>query len=224
VLVTVALGVVDLVGADVLLGLSGIPVTDMDQDIGDVQDGCGQVVPGSGPAQMSDGGSPSAARTARSASPSVAAGAPHTAITASPMNFSTTPPYRLTTVRATAKYSDSSSRTASGSRDSDSGVKAHDVAEQHRAHPPLGHRLQVRRRPGIGDPAAGPDVWLRGTAGPAETIAGSNRITARRATAGGSTAPPAEPVAVAQRRAALPAPHLAPPYATLFNRAGPAPS
>ena len=44
-------------------------------------------------------------------------------MTASPMNFSTTPPYRLTTVRATSKYSDSSSRTASGSRDSDSGVK-----------------------------------------------------------------------------------------------------
>ena len=34
----------------------------------------------------------SAARTARSASSSVATGAPHTAITASPMNFSTVPP------------------------------------------------------------------------------------------------------------------------------------
>jgi len=65
----------------------------------------------------------SAARTARSASPSVAAGVPHTAITASPMNFSTTPPYRPITVRATAKYWVSSSRTASGSRDSDNGVK-----------------------------------------------------------------------------------------------------
>src|SRR5580658_7497849 len=64
----------------------------------------------------------SAARTARSASPSVAAGVPHTAITASPMNFSTTPPYRPTIVRATSKYPDSSSRIASGSRDSDSGV------------------------------------------------------------------------------------------------------
>ena len=55
-------------------------------------------------------------------SPSAATGAPHTAITASPMNFSTTPPYRPITVRATSKYRDSSSRTASGSRDSDSGV------------------------------------------------------------------------------------------------------
>ena len=34
----------------------------------------------------------SAARTARSASPSAAIGVPHTAMTASPMNFSTTPP------------------------------------------------------------------------------------------------------------------------------------
>ena len=33
-----------------------------------------------------------AARTARSASSSCATGAPHTAITASPMNFSTVPP------------------------------------------------------------------------------------------------------------------------------------
>ena len=38
------------------------------------------------------------------------------------MNFSTTPPYRPTTIRATSKYRDSSSRTASGSRDSDNGV------------------------------------------------------------------------------------------------------
>jgi len=64
----------------------------------------------------------SPARTARSVSPSDATGVPHTAMTASPMNFSTTPPYRPITVRATAKYSDSSSRTASGSRASDNGV------------------------------------------------------------------------------------------------------
>jgi hypothetical protein len=64
----------------------------------------------------------SPARTARSASPSVATGVPQAAITASPMNFSTTPPYRPITVRASPKYSDSSSRTDSGSRASDSGV------------------------------------------------------------------------------------------------------
>ena len=43
------------------------------------------------------------ARTARSASSSPATGVPHTAITASPMNFSTTPPYRTITVRAMSK-------------------------------------------------------------------------------------------------------------------------
>ena len=65
----------------------------------------------------------SAARTARSASDSVATGVPHTAITASPMNFSTTPPYRPITVVAVSKYAESSSRTSSGSRASESGVK-----------------------------------------------------------------------------------------------------
>jgi hypothetical protein len=52
-----------------------------------------------------------------------ATGVPQTAITASPMNFSTTPPDLSMTVRATMKYLGRSSRTASGSRDSDSGVK-----------------------------------------------------------------------------------------------------
>ena len=45
----------------------------------------------------------SAARTARSTSPSVAVGVPHTAMTASPMNFSTMPPYRPITSCATLK-------------------------------------------------------------------------------------------------------------------------
>jgi hypothetical protein len=56
----------------------------------------------------------SAARTARSASASVAAGVPHTAMIASPMNFSTTPAYRPTTVRAILKNSERSSRAACG--------------------------------------------------------------------------------------------------------------
>ena len=47
--------------------------------------------------------SSSAARTARSASSSRAVGAPQTAITASPMNFSTRPPYSSMTSRAIAK-------------------------------------------------------------------------------------------------------------------------
>ena len=44
-----------------------------------------------------------AARTARSASSSWAVGAPQTAITASPMNFSTVPPCRSMTSRAMSK-------------------------------------------------------------------------------------------------------------------------
>ena len=78
--------------------------------------------PDSAPSSATAATRSSAARTARSASPSVATGVPQTAITASPMNFSTTPPYRPITVRATLKYSDSNSRTASGSRASDNGV------------------------------------------------------------------------------------------------------
>ena len=45
----------------------------------------------------------SPARTARSASSSRAAGTPQTANTASPMNFSTAPPYRSITARARSK-------------------------------------------------------------------------------------------------------------------------
>src|SRR5262245_49230808 len=78
--------------------------------------------PASAPSSATEPTRPSAARTARSASPSAATGVPHTAIPASPMTFSTTPPSRPITVRAISKYRDSSSRTASGSRDSDNGV------------------------------------------------------------------------------------------------------
>ena len=45
----------------------------------------------------------SAERTARSASSSCATGVPHTAITASPMNFSTVPPWRCTASEAASK-------------------------------------------------------------------------------------------------------------------------
>jgi hypothetical protein len=45
----------------------------------------------------------SAARTARSASSSVAAGVPQTAMTASPMNFSTVPPYSSISRREVSK-------------------------------------------------------------------------------------------------------------------------
>src|SRR3954462_14656203 len=79
--------------------------------------------PTSAPSAAIASTSSSAARTARSVSPSRATGVPQPAITASPMNFSMVPPYRATTVRAMSKYRERSSRTSSGSRDSDKGVK-----------------------------------------------------------------------------------------------------
>jgi len=61
-----------------------------------------------------------AARQARSASSSCAAGTPNTAITASPMNFSTEPPCDSTIPLIRSKYRAS---TASGSTDSPSAVE-----------------------------------------------------------------------------------------------------
>ena len=60
----------------------------------------------------------SAARTARWASSSRAIGVPHTAITASPMNFSTVPPWRAIASLAASKYCCWTARTRSGSRPS----------------------------------------------------------------------------------------------------------
>ena len=57
----------------------------------------------------------SAARTARSGSSSCATGAPKSAITASPMNFSTVPPWRSSSVRTRAWYGRRSASTSSGS-------------------------------------------------------------------------------------------------------------
>jgi hypothetical protein len=65
----------------------------------------------------------SAARTARSASSSCATGAPNTAITASPMNFSTVPPYRSISLFAAAWNGRSAARTSSGSARSERAVK-----------------------------------------------------------------------------------------------------
>jgi hypothetical protein len=57
----------------------------------------------------------SAARQARSASSSCASGTPKAATTASPMNFSTLPPWRWSAARISRKYERSSSCTASAS-------------------------------------------------------------------------------------------------------------
>ena len=75
-----------------------------------------------GPRARTASSNSSAARTARSASSSRAIGAPQTAITASPMNFSTVPPYRPITSPARSKYRVRVSRTSSASRSAAYGV------------------------------------------------------------------------------------------------------
>ena len=87
------------------------------------------------------------ARTARSASSSCATGTPHTAITASPMNFSTAPLYRPITTRHCPKYALSNSRTSSASLDADNGVNPTRSA----------NNTDVTRRSATG-PAAEPEV------------------------------------------------------------------
>ena len=133
----------------------------------------------------------SAARTARSASPSVAAGAPHTAITASPMNFSTTPPYRPITVRATAKYRVSNSRTASGSRDSDNGVNptTSQNSTEHTRRSATGSALGPAFSPAVAD--GGPDGVAAGPGpGPAARTSGSAVPQARQKRSPGVTGSP----------------------------------
>ena len=65
----------------------------------------------------------SAASIARSASSAAPIGAPHCAITASPMNLSSVPPCLNTISTITVKYSLSSRATSSGFIDSESAVK-----------------------------------------------------------------------------------------------------
>jgi hypothetical protein len=65
-----------------------------------------------------------AARTARSASSSCTIGMPNTAITASPMNFSTVPPCDASTAAMRSKYRVITERSASGSSRSPSAVES----------------------------------------------------------------------------------------------------
>ena len=64
-----------------------------------------------------------AARAARSASSSCSTGMPNTAMTASPMYFSTVPPCRSIAARIVSKYRDCTSRMDSGSSCSPSAVE-----------------------------------------------------------------------------------------------------
>ena len=169
----------------------------------------------------------SAARTARSASPSVAAGVPHTAITASPMNFSTTPPYRVITVRATSKYSDSSSRTASGSRASDSGVnptKSQNSTEHTR-------RSAAGSRPGPGTAAGAAGTAADGAGVTSARAAPQARQKRCPAITGApqdgqpphrTAAMPAEPVTLLQKRTAPSAPHATLPTLSTLTLVKPA--
>ena len=93
------------------------------------------------------------------------------------------------------------------------------VAEQHRAHPPLGRRLAARldSRRGRG----GRGLEQGGTAITAETLAGSQRLAARGTPADGSAAVPAEQVAIIQWRTAPPAPHPASPALGTSTRSSP---
>ncbi len=68
--------------------------------------------------------SSTAARAARRASSSWTSGTPNTAMTASPMNFSTVPPCRSSTLRATSKYLDITLRSDSESRRSPRDVES----------------------------------------------------------------------------------------------------
>ena len=108
-----------------------------------------------------------AARTARSASSSRTVGMPKTAITASPMYFSTVPPWRSITVRISLKYRWMTSRRDSGSSSSPSAVEP--VTSQNRT-------VTVLRAVG-----GGPLDRQRGRAGHAEAGAGGVALAAGRA-------------------------------------------
>ena len=73
-----------------------------------------------------------AARTARSASSSCSSGTPKTAITASPMNFSTVPPWRSSTVAHLSKYRDITRPQRLGVEPLAERRRVGDVGEEHR--------------------------------------------------------------------------------------------
>ena len=88
----------------------------------------------------------SAARTARSGSSSCATGAPKTAITASPMNFSTVPPRRSSSWRSRAWYGESVGSHVLGVERLGACGEADEVGEEHRDDLAL---LAAARRRGV---------------------------------------------------------------------------
>ena len=90
------------------------------------------------PATASTSSSP--ARTARSASSSWAIGVPHTAITASPMNFSTRPPCRSITWRRRVEVAGEEIPHVLGVPVLGQRGESHQVGEQHRHQTAFGRR------------------------------------------------------------------------------------
>ena len=108
----------------------------------------------------------SAARTARSGSSSCATGAPKTAMTASPMNFSTVPPKRSMSAFTRSWYGRSVARTSSGSARSERFVnptRSTKSTETTFRSSPVGvsaasdrpHERQKRARSGFSSPQCG---------------------------------------------------------------------
>ena len=99
-----------------------------------------------GPSWRTASTSSRAARTARSASSSWAVGAPHTAITASPMNFSTVPPYRPITCEARVEVAVERLPHVLGVPFLGEGREADQVGEEDRDETSLGDCRGGRRR------------------------------------------------------------------------------
>ena len=112
----------------------------------------------------------SAARTARSASSPCDVGAPKTAITASPMNFSSVPPCPSIRRFASAWYTCSASRTSSGSAPSARAVESDEVDEEDRDElallPPAATRAIELRAAVAAETGAGWVLFTAGGAGP----------------------------------------------------------
>ena len=101
----------------------------------------------------------SAARTARSASSSWAIGVPHTAMTASPMNFSTVPPYRSTIARHSVEVRRQELAHVLGVACLGERREPDEVGEEHADQAPLGAGAVVRGRLGA-VPVASAGRWL----------------------------------------------------------------
>ena len=96
--------------------LTASPVANVDSDSSSTTTSPDSIpIRTSSPSSLTDSRIPSAARTARSASSSCAWGMPNAAMTASPANFSTSPPWVMTQWETLSKYCWTRRRAISGS-------------------------------------------------------------------------------------------------------------